>query len=102
MRRVARYLLGALGVAWTLPNTLIGLVAGAVVHMVVCVSGLPHQGQDHLHDRLVVAFAVGADHVGLAYAALFEDGQDSGRVIIGMYPVADVLSTAVQLGSPAL
>ena len=78
------------------------VMAGAVAHPVEVVGVLAHHLQDHAEHRDVVALAVGADQVGLAHAALREDGPHGARVVLGVDPVADVLAAAVELGADAV
>ncbi len=78
------------------------IVTGAVRDVVVGVGGLAHLREDQLDDGLVVLLAVGADQVRLADLALLQDREDGRGVVVGMDPVAHVLSGAVQqVGSRA-
>ena len=78
------------------------VVAGAVLDPIEVVGVLAHHLQDHAQDRDVVPLAVGADEVGLAHAALREDGPHGARVVLGVDPVAHVLALAVELGANAV
>ena len=78
------------------------VVAGAVGDPVE-VLGIPSHGlQDHAQDGDVVLLAVRADEVGLPRAALREDVPHGGAVVLGVDPVADVLSLPVELGPDAV
>ena len=78
------------------------VVAGAVGDPVEVLGVAPHGLQDHAQDGDVVLLAVGADEVGLPHAALREDVPDGRGVVLGVYPVADVLAAAVELGADAV
>ena len=78
------------------------VVAGAVAHPVEIVGRLVHHLEDHAQDLDVASLPVGGDEVGLARAALGEDVPDRARVVLGVYPVADVLAGAVELGAHAV
>lgn len=78
------------------------VVAGAVAHPVEVVLGAAEGLQDLSEHRDVVQLAVGADQVGLADAALGQDGPDGGAVVLGVDPVADVAPVAVELGPHAV
>ena len=78
------------------------VVAGAVGDPVEVLGVAPHRLQDHAQDGDVVLLAVGADEVGLPHAALREDVPDGRGVVLGVYPVADVLAAAVELGADAV
>ena len=78
------------------------VVAGAVLDPVEIVGVLAHHLQDHAQDRDVVLLAVGADEIGLAHAALREDGPHGARMVLGVDPVAHVLALAVELGAHAV
>ena len=72
------------------------VVAGAVAHPVEVVLRAAEGPEDLAQDREVVALAVGADQVGLPYAAAGEDAPDGGAVVLGVDPVADVAAVAVE------
>ena len=78
------------------------VVAGAVAHPVEVVLRAAEGLQDLAQDGDVVQLAVGADQVGLADAALGQDGPDGGAVVLGVDPVADVPAVAVELGAHAV
>ena len=78
------------------------VVAGAVAHPVEVVLRAPEAFKDLAQDRQVVALAVGADQVGLPYAAAGEDRPHGGAVVLGVDPVADVPAVAVELGAHAV
>ena len=78
------------------------VVAGAVLHPVEVVGVPAHGLQDHAQHGEVVLLAVRADEVGLAHAALREDGPHRARVVLGVDPVAHVLAGAVELGAAAV
>ena len=78
------------------------VVAGAVAHPVEVVLGAAEAFEDLTEHRDVVQLAVGADEVGLADAALGQDGPDGGAVVLGVDPVADVAPVAVELGADAV
>ena len=78
------------------------VVAGAVGDPVEVLGVLFHRLQDHAQHGDVVLLAVGADEVGLPHAALREDVPDGRGVVLGVDPVADVLSAAVELGANAV
>ena len=78
------------------------VVAGAVAHPVEVVLGAAEGLQDLSEHRDVVQLAVGADQVGLADAALRQDGPDGGAVVLGVDPVADVAPVAAELGADAV
>ena len=75
------------------------VVAGAVAHPVEVVLGAAEGAQDLAQDGQVVALAVGADQVGLPYAAAGEDAPDGGTVVLGVDPVADVAAVSVEPGA---
>ena len=78
------------------------VVAGAVAHPVEVVLEAAEGLEDLAEHRDVVQLAVGADEVGLADAALGQDGPDGGAVVLGVDPVADVAPVAVELGAHAV
>src|SRR5690606_12219155 len=77
------------------------VVTRPVGDVVVGVARLPHRLEDLLDDVLVVPLPVGADEVRLADATALEDREDGPRVVVGVDPVADVLTAAVELRSLA-
>lgn len=78
------------------------VVAGAVGDPVEVLGVAPHGLQDHTQHGDVVPLAVGADEVGLPYAALGQDVPDGAGVVLGVDPVADVLAAPVELGAHAV
>lgn len=78
------------------------VVAGTILHPVEIIRALAHHGQDVAQHRDVVAFAVRADEVRLAQAALGQDGPHAGGVVVRVDPVAHVLPVAVQLRAQSL
>ena len=78
------------------------VVAGAVGDPVEVLGVLSHRLEDHAENGDVVLLAVGADEVGLPRAALGEDVPHRGAVVLGVDPVADVLSLSVELGADAV
>ena len=78
------------------------VVAGAVGDPVEVLGVAPHGLEDHAQDGDVVLLAVGADEVGLPHPALGEDVPDGRGVVLGVDPVADVLSLPVELGAHAV
>lgn len=98
--------LGEVGVLW-LPAQLrtqlrridgvAAVVTGTVAYPIKIVGGLAHTLEDGMQNVNIVLFAVGADKVCLAVAALSQDSPYGGRVILGMDPVAHVQAIAIQL-----
>ncbi len=78
------------------------VVAGAVGDPVEVLGVAPHGREDHAEHGDVVPLAVGADEVGLPRAALGEDVPDGAGVVLGVDPVADVLTPPVELGAHAV
>lgn len=78
------------------------VVAGAVGDPVEVLGVAPHGLQDHAQDGDVVPLAVGADEVGLPHAAAGQDVPDGAGVVLGVDPVADVLTLPVELGAHAV
>ena len=78
------------------------VVARSVAHPVEVVLRAAEGAQDLAQDGQVVALAVGADQVGLPYAAAGEDAPDGAGVVLGVDPVADVPAVAVELGAHAV
>ena len=78
------------------------VVAGAVGDPVEVLGVAPHGLEDHAQHGDVVLLPIGADEVGLPYAALGEDVPDGRGVVLGVDPVADVLAAAVELGADAV
>lgn len=78
------------------------VVAGAVGDPVEVLGVAPHGLEDHAQHGDVVLLPIGADEVGLPYAALGEDVPDGRGVVLGVDPVADVLAAAVELGTDAV
>ena len=72
------------------------VVAGAIADPVEVVLGAAEGAQDLAQDREVVALAVGADEVGLPYAAPRQDAPYCRAVVLGVDPVADVAAVAVE------
>ena len=75
------------------------VVAGAVAYPVEVVLRAAEGLEDLSEHREVVALAVGADQVGLPYAAAGEDGPHGAGVVLGVDPVADVAAVSVELGA---
>ena len=73
------------------------VVARPVLDLVVGIGRLAHHFEDQLEDVLVVLFAVGPDQVGLTDLALGQDRPNGARVVVGVNPVADVLTGPVEL-----
>ena len=78
------------------------VVAGAVAHPVEVISRLPHALEDGSQHVDVGLLAVGADEVGLAHLAAGQDGPHGAGVVVGVDPVADVPTVAVELGAHAV
>ena len=78
------------------------VVAGAVGDPVEVLGVAAHRLEDHAQDGDVVLLPIGPDEVGLPRAALGEDVPDGAGVVLGVYPVADVLAAAVELGADAV
>ena len=78
------------------------VAAGAVARPVEVVFRAAEAFEDLAQHGDVVQLAVGADQVGLADAALRQDGPDGGAVVLGVDPVADVAPVAVELGADAV
>ena len=78
------------------------VVAGAVGDPVEVLGVAAHGSEDHAQDGDVVLLAICADEVGLPHPALGEDVPDGAGVVLGVYPVADVLAAAVELGADAV
>ena len=78
------------------------VVAGAVGDPVEVLGVAPHGLQDHAEHGDVVLLAVRADEVGLPHLALREDVPHGGAVVLGVDPVAHVLTAAVELGADAV
>ena len=78
------------------------VVAGAVGDPVEVLGVAPHRLEDHAEHGDVVLLPIGADEVGLPHAALREDVPDGAGVVLGVDPVADVLTAAVELGADAV
>ena len=78
------------------------VVAGAVANPVEVVLVSAEGPEDLAQHGDVVQLAVGADQVGLADAALRQDGPDGAGVVLGVDPVADVAPVAVELGADAV
>jgi len=77
------------------------VVAGAVAHPVEGILGLAHEGEDLAQDVDVGALPIGAYEVGLADPAFRQDVPDGAGVVLGVYPVPDILPRAVELGADA-
>ena len=78
------------------------VVARAVGDPVEVLGVAPHGLQDHAEHGDVVLLAVRADEVGLPHLALREDVPHGGAVVLGVDPVAHVLTAAVELGADAV
>ena len=78
------------------------VVAGAVGDPVEVLGVAAHGLEDHAQHGDVVPLAVGSDEVGLPRAALREDVPDGAGVVLGVDPVADVLTLPVELGADAV
>ena len=78
------------------------VVAGAVGDPVEVLGVAAHGLQDHAQHGDVVLLPIGSDEVGLPHPALGEDVPDGAGVVLGVYPVADVLAAAVELGAHAV
>ena len=78
------------------------VVAGAVGDPVEVIGVAAHGSEYHAQDGDVVLLPIGPDEVGLPRAALGEDVPDGAGVVLGVYPVADVLAAAVELGADAV
>lgn len=73
------------------------IVARTVANPVKRVLRLSHALKDGLQNVDVVLLAVRADEIGLTDSTLREDVPDRTRVVLGVNPVADVLSVAIEL-----
>ena len=78
------------------------VMARTVLHPVERVLVLPHHLQDHAKHGDVVFLAVRADQVGLADTTLGQDRPHAAGMVLGVDPVANVLTLAVQLRPLAL
>lgn len=78
------------------------VVSGAVGDPVEGLGVLSHRLKDHPEHGDVVLLAICADEVGLPHAALGEDVPDGRGVVLGVDPVADVLTLSVELGADAV
>jgi hypothetical protein len=78
------------------------VVAGTIRDVLVVLGVVAHQLENQLDDILVVHLAVGADEVGLAHHAFFQDREHGAIVVFHMDPVAHVLALAVELGLHAV
>ncbi len=52
------------------------VVAGTIIYVVVFSLIVTHEPKNHFNDGFVVLLAIGADEVGLADRAFFQDRQD--------------------------
>lgn len=78
------------------------VVAGAVGDPVKVLGVAAHRLEDHAQHGDVVLLAIGPDEVRLPHAALREDVPDGRGVVLGVDPVADVLTLPVELGADAV
>lgn len=78
-------------------NSVTQVVTRAVLDLIVDILRLTHQLQDHFKDFLVVLLDVGPDQVSLTNLPIGQDVPDGARVIVGVDPVPDVLTRAIEL-----
>lgn len=73
------------------------VVPGAIGDLVEGVSRQSELREDHLQDLGVAPLALGFDQVGFADFALPQDRPHRARVVVDVYPVADVAPVAAKL-----
>lgn len=73
------------------------VVPGAIGDLVEGVSRQSELREDHLQDLGVAPLALGSDQVGFADFALPQDRPHRARVVVDVYPVADVAPVAAKL-----
>ena len=74
------------------------VVSGTIGDLVEGVSRQSEFREDHLQDFDVAPLALAADQVGFADFALLQDRPHRARVVVDVYPVANVAPVAVKLG----
>ena len=75
------------------------VVPGAIGDYVESISRQSEFREDHLQDLDVAPLALGADQVGFTDFALLQDRPHRARVVVDVYPVANVAPVAIILTS---